>query len=454
MFLRARTNVLQASNRHVQQSAIPLRMFSCSVNSTPIKQSTQQLSPSTMNRLQLAVEARKPFYGLSGAFYNDKDFFNTDLEFIWYKEWLFAGHDCEVSKPGDWITLQVGAYPILIIRGKDNVIRAFHNICRHRGYKICGATAGHTARRLVCPYHLWTYDLEGNLQKAIDPNEDFNPADYSLKPVALDSAGGYLFISLAEKPDDFTPLGNLVESYLAPFDLRNAKVAHQSTIVEKGNWKMVWENNRECYHCRGNHSELSKTFTDGPWLDGLTGTPEEKALVMQVRQRAESYGFLSDFIAADDFQYRLMRVPLINGGRSFTMDGKPAVSKRLGKMPMDDDIGDVLMYHYPSTWNHFLPDHALSFRMLPISESETELVTKWLVPKDAIEGVDYELDNLTKVWMATNQQDQRLVERNTIGVSSPAYEPGPYNRIHEDSLNQFANWYCSSLLEQLRAKSL
>ena len=152
------------------------------------------------------------------------------------------------------------------------------------------------------------------------------------------------------------------------------------------------------------------------------------------------------FTAAENYQYRLMRIPLKGDARSFTMDGKPAVTtKRLGRMPVDDNVGDVLMYHYPNTWNHVLADHALSFRMIPISPTETELVTKWLVPADAIEGVDYDIDNLTKVWNATNMQDKFLVERNQIGLESPAYEPSPYNNIHEDEVNQFMDWYCESL---------
>lgn len=251
---------------------------------------------------------------------------------------------------------------------------------------------------------------------------------------------------------DFRPLGDLLESYLAPFDLRNAKVAHQSKIVEQGNWKMVWENNRECYHCRRSHESLCKTFPDGVWWNGIGGTPEEKAQVARLRQKCKDMELPSDFVCSEDFQYRLMRIPLTNDARSFTLDGQPAVTtKRLGRMPAEDVVGDVLLYHYPNTWNHFLADHALSFRMLPISPTETELVTKWLVPKDAVEGVDYSLENLTQVWIATNFEDLVLVQRNQVGVTSPAYEPGPYNAMHEEGVSQFVDWYCAAVARRLRA---
>jgi len=346
--------------------------------------------------------------------------------------------------------MQVGTYPVVVVRGKDNVIRAFHNVCRHRGFKICEGDSGTVKRRLVCPYHQWTYELDGKLAFARDSNPDFARSEYALKPVAINSAGGYIFVSLSDEPKPFAPLGDLLESYLAPFDLRKAKVAYSSKIVEKGNWKMVWENNRECYHCKGVHPELVKTFPDGAWWNGFVGTPEEKAIVSRLAKKCEDLKLPSKFYAAEDFQYRVMRIPLTDDGRSFTMDGQPAVTtKRLGMMPKDDIVGDVLFYHYPNTWNHFLADHALSFRMLPISATETELTTKWLVPEDAVEGVDYDLENLTRVWNATNLQDKFLVERNQIGMASPAYEPGPYNTLHEDGVNQFIGWYCSAMKKRL-----
>jgi Rieske 2Fe-2S family protein len=365
---------------------------------------------------------------------------------------VFAGHDCELPKKGDFLTLQLGAYPVLIVRGKDNVLRAFHNVCRHRGFKLCGEANGSVKRRLKCPYHQWTYELDGKLAFARDfesEGDNFSKDDYSLKPVAMETAAGYLFISVNEEPKPFKPLGGLLNSYLAPFDLENAKVAHRSSIVEDGNWKMVWENNRECYHCKGNHDELVTTFPDGAWWDGKSGTPEEKAVVAELAQKCEELGLPSEFTAAENFQYRAMRIPLTDNARSFTLDGSPAVAKCLGTMPEDEPVGDVLLYHYPSTWNHYLADHALSFRVLPISPTQTELQTTWLVPKDAVEGVDYDIDTLTHVWTETNAQDKALVEMNQVGVTSPAYEPGPYNTMHEVGVIEFVSWYCNSLLESL-----
>jgi Rieske 2Fe-2S family protein len=405
-----------------------------------------------------AIGQRDGKSGLPGEFYSEPGILECDLQAIWYKDWIFAGHDCELGKKGDYFTMQLGEFPIIVIRGKDDILRAFHNVCRHRGFKICDEVSGNSKRRLKCPYHQWTYELDGKLAFARDfesEGDNFNKEDYSLKPVAMETAGGYIFVSVADEPKPFAPMGQLLDSYLAPFDLRKAKVAHRSSIIEEGNWKMVWENNRECYHCKSNHDELVTTFPDGAWWNGLSGTPEERAMVAQLAKRCEDLGLPSEYLGAENQQYRAMRIPLTDNAHSFTMDGSPAMTstKRLGTMPVDEPVGDVLFYSYPSTWNHFVADHAITFRLLPISPTKTELVTTWLVPGDAEEGVDYNLEDLTCVWRETNAQDKALVERNQIGVSSPAYQPGPYNTAHEDGVIRFVNWYCESLLENIETQS-
>ena len=113
------------------------------------------------------------------------------------------------------------------------------------------------------------------------------------------------------------------------------------------------------------------------------------------------------------------------------------------------DAGSLLFFHYPNSWNHFLADHSIVFRVLPISATETEVTTKWLVHKDAVEGVDYDLANLTRVWIATNDEDRQVVEENQRGINSPAFVPGPYSKIQEDGVIQFVDWYCRTLTGRL-----
>ena len=113
----------------------------------------------------------------------------------------------------------------------------------------------------------------------------------------------------------------------------------------------------------------------------------------------------------------------------------------------------MLLFHYPTTWNHVLGDHAISFRVLPIGPMETQLTTKWLVHRDAVEGVDYDLKTLTEVWLATNDQDRRIVEENQVGIRSPAYEPGPYSPVHEGGVSQFVDWYARTIEPRLMGET-
>jgi Rieske 2Fe-2S family protein len=389
------------------------------------------------------LRRRRPETALERDFYCSPADYQVDLEMIWYRDWLFVGHDCEVSTPGSYLTLQVGEYPVLVVRDRDGNLRAFHNSCRHRGSRICSAEHG-VAARLVCPYHSWTYQLDGRLFSARDMGPAFDKTQHGLKPVHCQSVGGYIWISLAAEPPDFAPIREQMEPYFKPHKLHETKVAFESTIIEKANWKLVWENNRECYHCAANHPELIRSFPEDPTVtgvDGALGNP----YIAKKWARWESIGLPSRFQLAPNGQYRTTRMPLVEGKVSFTMEGNAAVRIPLADTVTEKDTGTLLLFNFPSIWNHVLADHATSFRLLPISATETQLTTKWLVHRDAVEGVDYDLRELTEVWLATNEADRRICQENQIGVTSPAYDPAPYSPVHEGGVTQFVDWYCTHL---------
>ncbi|MET3660431.1 aromatic ring-hydroxylating oxygenase subunit alpha [Aquamicrobium ahrensii] len=391
------------------------------------------------NEMLTLIRARRHGWSLEQPFYTDPDFFRLDMELIWYRDWLFIGHDCEVAKPGSFFTVQVGSYPIVIVRDREGRIRAFHNSCRHRGSRVCTTPKG-TSARLVCPYHQWTYDLDGRLLFARQMAEDFDPSAHSLKPIACESVAGYIFICLADEPADFEPFRMLMEPYFAPHKLSEAKIAYESTIVEKANWKLVWENNRECYHCAGNHPELCKTFPEAPSVTGVNGAESDPEMV-EHWEKCEAAGLPARFRIDEAGQFRATRAPLLRDAVSYTMTGKPSVKRNLSDQVSADRIGTLMLYHYPATWNHVLIDHAVTFRVIPLGPEETAVTTKWLVHKDAVEGVDYDLEELIHVWTETNDQDRRIVEENAFGIRSPAYEPGPYSELHEGGVIQFVEWY-------------
>lgn len=398
-------------------------------------------------RMLSLLRSRRHGYSLERPFYTDPALYQVDLDLIWYRDWLFVGHNCELPNAGAYLTAQVGDYPVLVVRDRDGVIRAFHNVCRHRGSRVCTAERG-VASRLVCPYHQWAYDLDGALQFARHMGEGFDKSRIRLKPVACRSVAGYIFICLADEPADFEPFHAMIEPYFAPHRLADAKLAFESTIVERGNWKLVWENNRECYHCAANHPELCKTYPEAPGVTGVESVERDPAIA-EHWNRCEQEGLPSRFRIDPSGQYRTTRAPLLDGAQSYTISGHPAVRRRLSGLVPTDRIGTLLLFHYPTTWNHVLGDHAVTFRVLPIGPNETAVTTKWLVHKDAAEGRDYDIQTLTHVWTETNQQDRRIVEENARGIGSPAYEPGPYCARDEGGVVQFVEWYSSAMQRRL-----
>ncbi len=388
---------------------------------------------------------RRPAHSLDRAFYTSSEAMDLDFRRVFYRQWLFAIPACEIPKTGSFATVQIGAYPIVIVRSADGAVRAFHNSCRHRGSRLCSAARG-SAPKLVCPYHQWTYELDGRLLYARDMGDDFDKSTHGLKPVHCEDIGGLVYVCLADDAPSIDAFAQAARAYLAPHALERAKVAHESTIVENGNWKLVLENNRECYHCSGSHPALCRTFSDQPVMTAIDADGGVEPEIDAHWRRLEGAGTPSRFVIADDSQWRLARLPLLNGAQSFTLDGKPGTRRRMGSVPYDD-AGSLLMFHYPNTWNHFLADHSVVFRVLPLSPTRTEVTTKWLVDADAVEGVDYDLEHLTRVWTNTNDEDRRVVEENQLGVDSPAYEPGPYSPVHETGVTQFVDWYCDAVTD-------
>lgn len=388
----------------------------------------------------------RPTRPLAREFYTDTTHHQLELTHLWYRDWLFVGHNCELSRPGDYLTVQVGEYPLVVVRDRTDTVRAFHNTCRHRGSRICSEPHGH-ASRLVCPYHQWTYQLDGRLMAARDMDEAFDRSQFGLRPVHCAQIGGYLFICLAEVPPDFEVFRRQAEPYLLPHQLQDTKVAFESTIVEHANWKLVWENNRECYHCAANHPELCRSFPSSPTV--MVSNIAQNMRMTDAWTQWEANGLPSRFNLSPDGQSRVTRMPLNEGTASFTMSGAPAVqlplSARVGRV----NVGSMLLLHYPSTWGHVLGDHATTFRVLPLSPTETQLTTKWLVHKDAREGIDYDVKTLTEVWSATNNEDRRVCQENQMGVNSPAYLPGPYSPVHEAGVIQFVTWYRDHLIRRL-----
>lgn len=398
---------------------------------------------SMAEQMRALLSKRRRGYSLPQAFYLDPAVHELDRRAIFERHWIQAGLTGEIPRPGDYMTLNIGSSSILIMRQQDGAIAAYFNTCRHRGARICREDRGHQGRRLVCPYHQWTYDLSGQLVRAPRMHEGFEPGDYRLKPVRAETLAGLIFICLADDPPDFAAFRQALEPMLEPHELGRAKVAHTVTLIERANWKLVMENARECYHCHVGHPQLMRSFSDftAPDVSGRAA-----AWIAAYEASCETKGLKTGSTIGPWFE--IGRYPLADGVISYTMDGRAAVARKLGRVG-DGDVGAMWWALQPNGFNHVVGDYGFFFQALPTGPSETTVTGKWLVHEDAEEGVDYDLARLLEVWTATNDQDRALAENNQRGVESIGYEPGPYSQTSEQLVLRFSDWYCEAIARYL-----
>jgi Rieske 2Fe-2S family protein len=348
---------------------------------------------------------------------------------------------------------------VVIVRDDQGVIRAFHNVCRHRGTRLVHDPKS-TVGTLVCRYHQWSYALDGELLFAEHMGAGFPRDCHGLKPVHIRSLAGLLFICLAQEPPaDFDDMARVMDPYIAQHEIPSCKIAKEMDLIEPGNWKLTMENNRECYHCVGSHPELIVPLFEygfGFAPDATDANRREQidryqCLVTDLHARWEADGLPSREVDHLDDRvtgFRTQRLPIDGCGESETIDTRIASQRLLGNFT-NPKLGGLSFWVQPNSWHHFMSDHIVTFSVTPLDPEHTLVKTKWLVHKDAVEGVDYDLENLTKIWTLTNAQDAQLVGFAQSGVRDPAYEPGPYSPHTEGLVEKFCNWYMGRLSAHL-----
>jgi glycine betaine catabolism A len=395
------------------------------------------------------LDACKAGCALPGAFFSDDQLYAAELEYIFGRHWLFLASEPEIPEGGDYRTYQIGPWPIFLLRRDDGSIAAFHNTCRHRGSRILQHASGIAGATLQCPYHRWTYDMQGRVVGCGATGE--TPArQRGLKPVHVRSLAGLIFVCLAEQPPtDFEDMAQRMTPYLAPHGIARAKVAKQVDIIEHGNWKLTIENNRECFHCAGHPELMCSLFDFFGEIDEQRMSTEERATYARYRTaRPETEAIWNrlglpwravEELSGRATAFRTERLVLDGAGESMTSDTRAASRRLLGDLT-EARLGTLHFHTQPNAWYHFLADHALTFAALPLERGRTLVRSTWLVHADAVEGRDYDLDTLTRVWNATNAQDAAFVEETQRGVASPAYEPGPIT-ASEYMVGLFHTWY-------------
>ena len=387
--------------------------------------------------------ARKPGCTLERDFYTDAAIFGADLERIFYNGWLFAGHSCELGKPGDYLVFSVGTESLLLTRDESGELHAHHNVCAHRGSRIVLSPRGN-ARALVCPYHQWVYGMNGKLRSARLMGDCFDTADHQLRPAAVRELSGLLFVSLSDSPPSFDPMVAAIEPQLRPHGIDRAKIVRRDRYTVQANWKTIVENNRECYHCRGSHPQFClSNFDFGTHGDIRTNESFERRL-------AESYGQwlqlgLSprDVAFPDGLWFRVARLPLKDGFRTESVSGE-LVAPLMGSITQPE-TGSLRIVSLPNMWAHANCDYAMTTRLTPVAPGVTDVEVCFLVDADARAGTDYESAELSEVWRATSEQDWELCENNYAGIASRGYRPGPYSTVVENSVDAFLTWYLACL---------
>jgi phenylpropionate dioxygenase-like ring-hydroxylating dioxygenase large terminal subunit len=389
------------------------------------------------------IGAQPRGHSLLQAFYASEAIYRRDMEKVVLAHWHCAGHESQIPEPGDYFLFDIDRESVIVIRGKDGVVHALANVCRHRGSRICSGPSGKAkAGILTCPYHAWVYRTDGSLRNARMMPPEFDKDSHGLIPMALTAIEGLLFVSLAKKPLGMSAVGKMLTDTVAPYGWAGAKAIHHECYTINANWKLALENQVECYHCAPSHPEFVRVHSQG--RESL----EELRTAMMARTRAQGIDipvcdhWALSALPGEEADY-CNRYGMWAESVTASDDGKP-VAPIMGRFS-DYDRGFTVFYVGP--FNHFLAygDYGAIFRYTPRSVTETELHVTWLVRGDAREGADYDLDRVTWLWRVTAQADKRIVEENQIGVNSRFYEPGPYAQPIESGTQRFTEWYLKEL---------
>jgi Rieske 2Fe-2S family protein len=347
--------------------------------------------------------------------YHDPSIFEWERANILRRDWIMVAREEEVAEPGTYALVELDDDPLVVVRGRDDVLRAFHNVCRHRGTAVAEEPCGRIVR-FQCPYHSWIYDLDGSLMRAkhTDDLDDFSFEDYGLAEVRLDTWQGFVFLNLDREARPLRhQLGDLVEHW-DRFDFASLRRARRIEYDVAANWKFIAENYSECYHCPGVHPQLNKLTPydlggdfdpDGAWQGGW----------MELADGAET-----------------MSLATAENGGPGSRDGRPPMR---GITPRDERC----VYYYlawPTTFLSIHPDYLLVHRLVPVAPDRTTVICDWLFEASTIESDGFDPSDEIAFWDLTNSQDWHVCELQQRGTRSSSWVAGRYSSA-EASVHAF-----------------
>ena len=339
---------------------------------------------------------------LAGRYYTSAEVFDEERERIFATQWLCVGREASLAERGAYLLADVAGESLIVVRDKKT-LRAFYNVCRHRGTRLCDAPAGRFSETIQCPYHAWTYGLDGRLIGAPHMQEvtGFNKQEHPLHAASVAAWEGFVFVNLAPTPAPLAGELAPLTGRFARFNLASLTVVRRIAYDVRANWKLILQNYNECLHCPTIHPELTtklpyasgaNDLTDGPFLGGY----------MEIKAPHQSATMSG----------RMCALPL-DGRADGRTDGPPPRAFYYALFPTM-----MLSLH---------PDYAVYYTVRPTSPTTSTVVCEWMVHPDAPGAPGYLIADAEEFWDRTNRQDWRICEQSQLGVSSRVYRPGPYS---------------------------
>jgi glycine betaine catabolism A len=358
---------------------------------------------------------------LPGRYYTDAETFGQEQKSIFERMWFCVLRSGEISGPGEFRTVQVGGENVVIIRGPDNALRAFLNVCRHRGARLCAEESGQLRRNLRCGYHAWTYDLDGRLVAA--PNlaklADLDRDAYGLIRVGSREWLGYVWVCVADQPPSFedTVIGTVTGRLGDPdaighYRLDELAVGRRIIYQVAANWKLIIENFMECYHCAAIHPELTRVLPE--FARGY-------AAQYYVGHGAEFADWAEAFTVTGD------------GGFGVLPSVSPEQERRYFAVTVR-----------PQVFLNLVPDHAIVHRMFPLAADRTTVVCDWLFDASVVES-GRDVTGSVELFDRVNRQDFQACELTQLSMGSRAYRDGGVLVPSEHHIAQFHDWVINEL---------
>ncbi len=408
--------------------------------------------PDSLDHMHKMVQTQRqtPGVAMHPYFYQSQITFEIELNQILFKSWLYAGHDSQIPQPGDFMQYRLGRDAIIICRDLDGKLHALANTCRHRGARVCEDQSG-ACEVFTCPYHGWVYNLDGSLRFAreMDESHVFDPSLRGLKQIRLLEFEGLIFINCDPDAEDFQADLSTITPMLKSYDLPNAEVAASHTYTIEANWKLALENYVECYHCATLHPAYAKLHTLSEPHEHVKDI--NHAMLARTEREtglAELTGDASSFYQQAHCEgggVYYSRYALYDGYVTGSKDGTPLAPLMGRYKGYDGGAGDFGLG--PLCFMLGYPDHCVLYRFTPRAMASTDMDVVWLVRGDAVEGQDYNTNELTWLWHQTTLEDMRIVRQTAEGVNSHFFEPGRFHPELESFALEFIDWYLDRLVQ-------